>query len=141
MSFLLVRTRFAALLTRVTCGVPLTVTAKQVALSQTESAPSLSRSTTVTLVRAVSSRLGLGGLFADLAIFQLCPRTSPGSAALRMAVAGPGEGILERRAGRRCWKHPSGMISRRWMGILLPDSLLQPGVMLLQHRFANPTEV
>lgn len=43
------------------------------------------------------------GLFADLAIFHPCPRTSPGAAAMRTAVAGPGEGILEWRAGRRCW--------------------------------------
>lgn len=50
----------------------------------------------MTLVRAVEQQAGaVVRSFADLAIFQLCTRTSPGPAATRMAVAGLGEGILE----------------------------------------------
>lgn len=49
-----------------------------------------------TIVQAVGQRAGaVVGSFADLAVFQLCTRTSPGPAAMGIAVAGLGDGILE----------------------------------------------
>lgn len=72
------------------------VIAKLVAVSQTEIAPSVNRNTKATLVQAVGQRAGaVVGSFADLAVFQLCTRTSPGPAAMGIAVAGLGDGILE----------------------------------------------
>lgn len=78
MSFLLFRTRFyCSDYPSVTCDVPFTVTAKQVSVSQAESAPSVSRNTRVTPVQAAGPRAGaVGGFLADPAVFQERSRTN-----------------------------------------------------------------
>lgn len=79
-----------------TYSVPHTAIAKDVAVSQTEIAPSVSRNTEATLVQPAGQQAGaVVGSFANLAVFQQCVRTSPGPAAMRTAVAGLGEAILE----------------------------------------------